>query len=200
MQRFLARERKGIPSQARHHPTSSCVAPSCKAEANVQTCWAAKHGFGPKVLAIDEESWGFVMESIKGRTLTMEMTKQRLRQAQAVKMLRRIHEVEAVSWMRMYDPMEIVSEHLECVKERNAMRPQDVRFVEDMIHDTEQKVRGHPWMSCQNDFHSHNILLRRACRNDSECLLAIDFEKGDLGDPMWDLAYLTVNLELKRER
>ena len=99
----------------------------------------------------------------------------------------------------MYDPMEIVSEHLECVKELNAMRSQDVRFIDGMIHDTEQKLRGHPWMPCHNDFHSHNVMLRRACRNSSECLLAIDVEKSDLGDPMLDLAYLTVNLELDRE-
>ena len=30
-----------------------------------------------------------------------------------------------------------------------------------------------------------------------EKLLAIDFEDCDLGDPMWDLAYLTVNLGME---
>lgn len=176
--------------------TSSCIAASCRAEA-LRTCWAAEHGFGPKVLAIHEESGGFVMEFIQGQTLTTEMIRQRL--PQAVNMLRRIHEAEAMNWMRRYDPTEIVKEHLECVKQRNAMRPKDVGFVEGIIHDTGEEVKGHPWMPCHNDFHSHNVMLRRGSRDDSDCLLAIDFEDCDLGDPMWDLAYLTVNLELEQE-
>lgn len=175
--------------------SSSCIGTNCKAEA-LRTCWASMHGFGPKVLTVDEESGGFVMEFIEGRTLTMEMIRQRL--PQAVNVLRRIHEAEATSWMRRYDPMEIVRGQLECVKERNAMPLKDVRFVESIIHDTREKVKNHPWMPCHNDFHSHNIMLGSASRDDSEYLLAIDFEECDLGDPMWDLAYLTVNLELEQ--
>ena len=149
------------------------------------------------MLAIDEESGGFVMEFIEGRTLTVEMIRQRL--PQAVNMLRQIHQAEPMNWMRRYDPMEIVKEQLECVKERNAMRPKDVRFMEGIIHDTEEKVKDHPWMPCHNDFHSHNVMLGRTGRDDPERLLAIDFEDCDLGDPMWDLAYLAVNLELEHE-
>ena len=173
---------------------SSCIVASCKAEA-IRTCWAAKHGFGPKVMAIDEERRGFVLEFIEGRTLTMEMMRQRL--PQAVNLLRRVHEAEAMTWMRRYDPIEVVKEHLKCVKERNAMRPKDVRFIEGIIRDTGEKVKDHPWMPCHNDFHSHNVMLTRSSRGDSKCLLAIDVEDCDLGDPMWDLAYLTVNLELE---
>ena len=175
---------------------SSCDAASCQAEA-LRTCWAAKHGFGPKVLAMDEESGGFIMEFIEGRTLTIGMIKSRLRQA--VDMLRRIHEAEATNWMKRYDPMEIVRQHLKCVKERNAMPHKDVRLVESIIRDTGETVKDHPWMPCHNDFHSHNVMLGRAGRDGSERLLAIDFEDCDLADPMWDLAYLTVNLELEHE-
>ena len=32
-----------------------------------------------------------------------------------------------------------------------------------------------------------------------ERLVAIDFEDCDLGDPMWDLAYLATNLELEQQ-
>lgn len=175
--------------------TLSCIGASCKAEA-LRTRWAAKHGFGPKVLAIDDESGGFVTEFIEGRTLTVDMIKQRL--PQAVNMLRWIHKAETMNWMRRYDPVEIVRKHLECVKERNTMRPGDVRLVEGIIHDTREKVKDHPWMPCHNDFHSHNVMLARASRGDAERLFAIDFEDCDLGDPMWDLAYLTVNLELEQ--
>ena len=191
----LAHSRRFIVKLPRHGTTSR-IAASCKAEA-IRTCWAAKHGFGPKVLAMDEESGGFIMEFIEGRTLTMEMIRQRL--PQAVNLLRRIHEAEAMNWMRRYDPVDIVREHLERVKESNAMRPNDVRIIEGIIRDTGEKVKDHPWMPCHNDFHSHNVMLTRSSRGDSECLLAIDFEDCDLGDPMWDLAYLTVNLELEQE-
>ena len=39
-------------------------------------------------------------------------------------------------------------------------------------------------------------MLRHATSSGGR-LLAIDFEDCDLGDPMWDLAYLTVNLEFE---
>ena len=161
--------------------TSSCVAGGCEAEA-LRICWAAKHGLGPKVLAFEEESGGFVMEFIEGQTLTTEMIMQCL--PLAVNMLRQIHEAEAMKWMRKYDPMEIVRQHMESVKQCNAMPPEDVRFVEGIIRDTEQKVKDHPWVPCHNDFHSHNVMLGRAGSRYPERLLAIDFEDCDLGDPM----------------
>lgn len=176
--------------------TLSCIGASCKAEA-LRACWAAEQGFGPKVLAIDEESGGFVMEFIQGRTLTLGMIKQRL--PQAVNMLRRIHEGETKQWMKRYDPMKIVRDHLVSVREGNTMRPKDARLIEAIIYNTEEQVKGHSWTPCHNDFHSHNVMLRHASRDDPQSLLAIDFEACDLGDPMWDLAYLTVNLELERD-
>jgi aminoglycoside phosphotransferase (APT) family kinase protein len=171
------------------HQVSSCIAANCKAEA-LRTNWASKHGFGPKVLAIDEESGGFAMEYIEGRTLTMEMMTDRL--PQIVDLLRRIHGAEPFEGMKRYDPMEVVRENLSLVKERNAMRSDDIRLVESVIRNAEQQVIDHPWMPCHNDFHSHNVML-----DNTERMLAIDFEDCDLGDPMWDLAYLTANLELE---
>lgn len=180
------------------HQTSSRIAANCKAEA-LRTRWAAEHGFGPNVLGIDEESGGFVMEFIEGRTLTMEMITKRYL-PQTVNMLRRIHGAEAIDWMRKYDPVEIVREQLRCVRERKAMRSHDVRFIEGIIDDVGERVKNHPWMPCHNDFHSHNIMLvRQASRHQPERLLAIDFEDCDLADPMWDLAYLTVNLEIEQD-
>lgn len=41
------------------------------------------------------------------------------------------------------------------------------------------------------------MLARRGSRDSKESLLAIYFEDCDLGVSMWDLAYLTVNLELE---
>ena len=193
--RSLAQQRRFIVKLPRRQ-NKSCVDASCQAEA-IRTHWAATRGFGPKVLAIDGESGGFVMDFIEGQTLTMEVLKQRL--PQAVSMLRRIHDAEVMDWMRKYDPMEVVKQQIECVKERNTMQPKDIRFIEDNLHDVAENVKGHPWMPCHNDFHSHNVMLRRASGNNPERLLAIDFEDCNLGDPMWDLAYLAVNLEMEQE-
>ena len=73
--------------------------------------------------------------------------------------------------------MEVVREYLERAKARSAMRPEDVRLIESIIRDIREKVKEHPWMSCHNDFHSHNIMLRCTSGEDSESLLAIDFEE-----------------------
>ena len=191
----LAQQRRFIVKLPRRQ-TTSCAATSCQAEA-IRTHWAATHGFGPKVLAIDVESGGFVMDFVEGRTLTMEMLRQRL--PQAVNMLRQIHDAEVMNWMRKYDPIEVVKQQIECAKERNTMQPKDIRFIEDILHYVAENVQGRPWMPCHNDFHSHNVMLRRASVNSPERLLAIDFEDCNLGDPMWDLAYLAVNLEMERE-
>ncbi|KAL8769225.1 MAG: hypothetical protein Q9209_004726 [Squamulea sp. 1 TL-2023] len=165
------------------------AAARCMAEA-VRTEWAANHGFGPQVLVIDTESGGFVMERLEGQTLTIEMIKQRL--PQTAKLLRRIHGAEAADWMSKFDPMEIVKGQLDSVKTVHAMEDEEIRLVERIIYDTTRVVKGHPWVPCHNDFHSHNIFLLP-----SGGMMAIDFEDCDLGDPMWDLAYLIVNLELE---
>lgn len=193
--RSLAQQRRFIVKLPRRQ-TSSCIAASCQAEA-IRTHWAATRGFGPKVLAIDDESGGFVMDFVEGRTLTMEVLRQRL--PQAVNMLRQIHDAEVMDWMRKYDPIEVVKQQIECAKERNTMQPKDIRFIEDILHYVAENVKGRPWMPCHNDFHSHNVMLRRASVNSPERLLAIDFEDCNLGDPMWDLAYLAVNLEMEQE-
>ncbi len=171
--------------------TSSCIASNCRAEA-LRTSWASMHGFGPKVLAIDEESGGFAMEHLEGRTLTKDTIRERL--PQALNVLRRIHEAEAMEGMRSYDPMQVVRGQLEQIKESGTMQPDDIRLVESIMRNAEEQVTGHPWAPCHNDFHSQNVML-----HDNERLLAIDFEDCDLGDPMWDLAYLTAHLELEQD-
>jgi len=178
------------------HQTLPDATATCEPEA-LRAQWAAENGFGPKVLAIDQESGGFAMEFLQGQTLTTEMSKQRL--PQVVDLLQRIHGTEPASCMRRYDPIAVVKEHVKRIKSSGTMRRRDRRLVERIVSDTAYRLKwGHPWLPCHNDFHSHNIMLRRAGEDDNtDCLFAIDFEDCDLGDPMWDLAYLTVNLELE---
>lgn len=182
-----------IPRQ----PPPPNAAATCKAEA-MRTAWAARCGFGPKVLCIDPESGGFAMEHLRGQTLTAAamMQPQRLL-PQIVQLLLRIHTAPPAKWMWRYDPMNSVSTMLEGVKHRLAMAPTEVRLIEDIVSRTKEMVKDHPWVLCHNDFHCHDIFLQPAAAGTREHLMAIDFEECDLGDPMWDLAYLIVNLELE---
>ncbi|MCJ1457684.1 hypothetical protein MMC28_008053 [Mycoblastus sanguinarius] len=118
---------------------------------------------------------------------------------QVASMLRRIHDAKPQKWMKRYDPLKIVRQQLECVKACKAMPTNDIGFIEGIHNGTAENIKDHPWVPCHNDFHSHNVMLVRTDRDDTESLFAIDFEDCDLGDPMWDLAYLTVNLVMERK-
>ena len=194
--------RNFIVKLPRIQPSQSFIISShsnCKSEA-LRTSWAAKHGFGPNVLAIDEENGAFAMEYVVGRTLTMVTTLKHL--PSVVVLLREIHSAKAEDWMRRYDPLVVVKKYLECLKtegEKN-FSIEDELLVESVLRKYESEIKGggeYPLVPCHNDFHSHNVMLRHATTSGKK-LLAIDFEDCDLGDPMWDLAYLTVNLEFER--
>ena len=191
----VAQQRRFIVKLPRRQ-TSSRLATSCRAEA-IRTDWADVRGFGPRVLAIDDESGGFVMDFVEGWTLTTEMLRQRL--PQVVHLLRWIHNAEVTDWMRKYDPIKVVKQQVKCVMNRKTMHPRDIHLIELILHHVAENVKGHPWMPCHNDFHSHNVILRRASEHKPEQLLAIDFEDCNLGDPMWDLAYLAVDLRMEQE-
>ncbi|KAL9023191.1 MAG: hypothetical protein Q9180_008337 [Flavoplaca navasiana] len=114
-----------------------------------------------------------------------------------MRLLRRIHNTPPAKWMWRYDPVAVVKNQLEAVKSSKAMESNEVTLIEKIISNTAKTVKGHPWVLCHNDFHSHNIFLQPAeTRYRAEKLMVIDFEESDLGDPMWDLAYLIVNLEM----
>lgn len=105
--------------------------------------------------------------------------------------------------MERYDPFEAVKRDLECLKEKTNERESfskgDIHLIEAVLRKCETEIRagnGNPLVPCHNHFQSHNIMLRHTTGR-SEELLAIDFEDCDLGDPMWDLACLTVSLELE---
>ena len=179
----------------------------CKPEA-LRTSWAAQHGFGPKVLAIDDVNGAFAMEYIDGGTLRTETALKHLKCV--VGLLKRIHGAKAEDWMRRYDPLAVVKRYLEYLKKKKkegggeTSSIEDVRLIEAVLRKCEREIgggSGHALVPCHNDFHTQNVMLRHHAAGSSGDgggrLLAIDFEDCDLGDPMWDLAYLTVNLELE---
>lgn len=192
-----ANRHKYIVKIPRQPTTSPNAAATCKAEA-MRTAWAARCGFGPQVLCIDPETGAFAMERLRGHTLTAADLVQQQRLPQVVRLLLRIHTAPPAKWMWRYDPMNSVTTMLEAVKASHAiMAPTEVRLIEEIVCSTAEMVKDHPWVLCHNDFHSHNIFSQPAAGGYPEHLMAIDFEECDLGDPMWDLAYLIVNLELE---
>ncbi|KAL9078856.1 MAG: hypothetical protein Q9157_002226 [Trypethelium eluteriae] len=169
-----------------------------RAEA-IRTAWAAAHAIGPKVYATDCKSGAFAMECLKGNTLSTEMASQSL--PQILDLLRKIHMASAQHWMCIYNPITVVEEYLESAKGMTAMPLEDIQLVETVLDDVRREIgqiHSHPdlLVPCHNDFHSHNIIVEH---DGNHRHMAIDFENADLGDPMWDLAYFTVNLELERE-
>ena len=140
---------------------------------------------------MNEASGSFVMEFIDGSTLEIETIRMHYLPHYAA-LLRKIHGATAKCWMRRYRPIDVVSRQLQAVKERNAMSAAEIQLIEDILRDTEQVVSDHPWTPCHNDFHSQNAMLLK-----DGSLRAIDFEDCDLADPMWDVAYLAVNLEME---
>ena len=116
---------------------------------------------------------------------------------QIVEPLHRIHGAKLEFWMSIYDLVSVVREYVEAAKAVNGMPVEDMQLVEAIVDQVEAEVKGHPLVPCHNDFHSYNIMKERM-QSSSTRLLAIDFENVGLGDPMWDLAYLTVNLELEQ--
>ena len=141
------------------------------------------------------------MECIDGEALEMDTIRPRFL-PQLITLLRQIHGVPAAAWMRRYDPVAVVKRQLRDAIRCNAINREDASLLGTVVRDTTNAVSHHPWTPCHNDFHSQNVMmLRHSSKNDSnhECLRAIDFEDCDLGDPMWDLAYLKVNLELEND-
>ncbi|KAL8685808.1 MAG: hypothetical protein Q9224_005662, partial [Gallowayella concinna] len=117
---FPTSERHFIVKLPRREASSPFI--SCEGEAR-RTRWAAAHGFGPKVLAIDGKSGGFAMERVEGQTLATLMNPQRLRQA--VNLLRKIHNAAPEDWMLRFDPIAIVKEQLDRVKKVHTMNPEE---------------------------------------------------------------------------
>ncbi|KAL9088209.1 MAG: hypothetical protein Q9165_006336 [Trypethelium subeluteriae] len=177
---------------------STSAASICRAEAT-RTAWAAAHAVGPRVYATDDQSGAFAMECLKGNTLSADMASQSLHQI--LDLLHKIHKAPARPWMRVYSPITVVEEYLDAAKSMDSMPHEDIQLVETVLEDTRREIgqiHSYPdlLVPCHNDFHSHNIILGS---DGNDQYMAIDFENTDLGDPMWDLAYLTVNLDLERE-
>lgn len=176
-----------------HEADSSSAKADCKDEA-LRTSWAHRHGLGPRMVTVDEESGGFAMECLEGTTLSSEMAPQHL--LPLMTLLRNMHRAPSVRWMQQYDPMTVVAGYLDQVKRQNTMSPEDIKLVETVLQRTKTAVKGHPKTPCHNDFHCQNIMMTQTSSGGSE-LTAIDFENCGMGDPMWDVAYLTVNLGLQ---
>ncbi|RKK66776.1 hypothetical protein BFJ69_g15099 [Fusarium oxysporum] len=163
----------------------------CNAEA-VRASWAASVGAGPSVVCRDESSGAFVMAFINGQTLTPDLA---LRNLPAImELLRKFHTSTSHPWMNIYSPIATVEDYLCLARDQATMTDDDTQLIEAVIAYVKASVGDttSTLAPCHNDFHCHNIIVDGTAR-----LWAIDLENVDLGDPMWDLAYLSVNLEME---
>lgn len=96
--------------------------------------------------------------------------------------------------MNTYSPIATVEDYLCSARDQATMTDDDAQLIEAVIAYVKASVGNTTWTlgPCHNDFHYHNIIV-----DDTARLWAVDSENVDLGDPMWDLAYLSVNLEME---
>ena len=177
-----------------HEVHSPSAKASCRDEA-LRTSWAHRHGLGPRMVTVDDDSGDFAMECLEGTTLSTDLALQHL--LSLVTLLRNMHRAPSVRWMQQYDPVAVVAGYLDQAKNQNSMSPEDIALVETVLQQTKKAVKGHPKTPCHNDFHCQNIMLTQTPSGGLE-LTPIDFENCGMGDPMWDVAYLTVNLGLQQ--
>ncbi|EPE28215.1 Protein kinase-like (PK-like) [Glarea lozoyensis ATCC 20868] len=170
-------------------------ATACKNEAQ-RASWASQHQIGPAVIAIDDLSGAFAMEFLSGQTLSAQMMLQDHLKTCTIGLLRRIHDAPSQHYMQIYNAPAAVKRMLQAADKERLLDGDDGLLLESLITWTFQKVGCQPTFQtlvpCHNDFHSQNIML-----DQQGTLWAIDFEDCDLGDPMWDLGYLTANMGLE---
>ena len=166
---------------------------ACKAEM-MRACWAEDNLLGPKVVADDDASGAFAMQFIKGQTLaSTELAKQYI--PQLMQLLHRCHDSPVMPWMHFWDPLNTVQKKLDLAETLSCMAPKDFQLVKQVLSWARNGLGkvSRLRVPCHNDYHGGNVML-----DENEKLWAIDYEECNLGDPMWDLAYLTATLELDK--
>ncbi|KAG8527218.1 uncharacterized protein KY384_008648 [Bacidia gigantensis] len=159
----------------------------------LRTGWADENKLGPKLILYGESCGGLVLERLPGEALNPQTAPKWL--PQIAGLLRRFHSTKAAAFMERYDPIKSVRGYLDIIKANKTMPQADMRLIDGVLVNTGNKVKGHPWVPCHNDLHCQNIMLNNIPQGeDGNQVVAIDFEDCDLADPMWDLAYFTVNL------
>jgi thiamine kinase-like enzyme len=175
-----------VPKQHTAESISTCLAEGVRAS------WAAERGIGPRVVALDEQSGAFATEFIRGRTLSPADVTGRI--AGIMALLQKLHSQPTTTWMKHYSPIHAVQSYVDEAKRQASMTLDEVCLVDAVLSHSKNVLFATPTIHvpCHNDYHSQNVML-----DEKGQLWAIDFENCDLGDPMWDLAYLTLNLRLK---
>ena len=173
---------------------SAAAATVCKAEKD-RVSWAADHDLGPKVVNTDKKSGAFAMQFIKGKILEDTKSVQQ-HMDQIMDLLQRFHKSRAMPGMVFWDPLARLQTTLNRANEKDCMGAGDILLVERVLswaRDGLNNVSDFEKVPCHNDYHNFNIV-----QDEEEKLWAIDYEECNLGDPMWDLGYLTATLELER--
>lgn len=172
-----------LPRVASHSSIAAC------ADEGQRAYWMGECGIGPKVYLVDCESGAFVMSLIDGRTLSDDEIMPGL--PDIMSLLHRLHGQIPPRWLGEFNIFEYVRKELKQALARLNLVKGDIDMLQEVLNRAEAIVGPVGRLAlCHNDFWSTNILVDKLGK-----LWCIDFEYTAIGDPLWDVGYLSFNLE-----
>jgi thiamine kinase-like enzyme len=145
---------------------------------------AASIGIAPPVLAESAEEGWLVSQFLKGRTVSaLELASEPLL-VEVSTTLRRVHSAGTIE--KYFDPFTIVRDYHRTAQERGVAEPFDYLGALSVLERIEAVRPFRPTRFCHNDLLNGNFLY-------DERLRILDWEYAGMGDPMFDLASLSVN-------
>ena len=145
---------------------------------------AASIGVAPPVLAESAEEGWLVSQFLKGRTVSaLELASEPLL-VEVSTTLRRVHSAGTIE--KHFDPFTIVRDYHRTAQERGVVESFDYLGALSVLERIEAVRPFRPTRFCHNDLLNENFLY-------DERLRILDWEYAGMGDPMFDLANLSVN-------
>jgi thiamine kinase-like enzyme len=145
---------------------------------------AASIGVAPPVLAESAEEGWLVSQFLKGRTVSaLELASEPLL-VEVSTTLRLVHSAGTIE--KHFDPFTIVRDYHRTAQDRGVVEPFDYFGALSVLERIEAVRPFRPTRFCHNDLLNENFLY-------DERLRILDWEYAGMGDPMFDLANLSVN-------
>ena len=149
---------------------------------------AASVGVGPEVVAFVEPEGWLVSRFIEGAIPTPEALREPTELARVGRTLRTIHDCPPIPGR--FDALEVVESYRDAALARGARLPDEFSDA----HATAARIAG--LRAAETPRPCHNDLLNANFIDDGERLRIVDWEYAGMGDPFFDLANFSVNLEL----
>ncbi len=155
---------------------------------------AAEAGVGPKVLEVDPETGGMLLEWLPGRTMSNEAFQAPGMPTRIADVLRRLH--AGPRFRDDFDMFRLSERYLRLVDERSMPIPSGYRDRLPQVPRIEAAlaVRRLPTVPCHNDLLAENYL------DDGERLWIVDYEYSGNNDPTFELGNTAQELQLDETR